>query len=158
MAILNITDLTEVESSALTDSDMLVVGTSSGAKKIKANSLGGGGGADVFLVNFTTQDGETFTADKTIRQIAQAIRSGAIIKGVFDTTAFGGTDVYFFNIVSWEPLDDEDWETADSGTCTITFVYFNYEGGLAAVRLVGRYKTSAGAHQFSDYWTANSTN
>ena len=155
MAIKPITDL-EVMETTPTENDYIPITDSSDdnkVKKIPATAFGGGGGASAFVVNFSTLDGQTFTADKTMREIAQAIRSGAIVKGVMDLTALGDSSVYFFNVAGWQPLADEDWETANSGSCVVDFLYTKLESGdIFAIQLSGHYETGAGAHQFQDYW------
>lgn len=98
MSILNINDLTEVESSALTDSDMLVVGTSSGAKKIKANSLGGGGAeSDVVLCHLTLTDTTLAVTDMTAGEIFEAVDSGKRVVGLatVDTDSYQSVDFTF---------------------------------------------------------------
>lgn len=87
MSILNINDLPDVETSELTDSDMLIVGTSSGAKRVKANSLGGGGSDFSYDLNFsaTAEDivndkftglSITLSIDKSFNDLYDKVESG----------------------------------------------------------------------------------
>ena len=95
MAITDITDLTEVQASELTNNDLIAVGTLTGWKKIKANALGGGGGVEDFVVEFTITPGETFavTSETTLAQIYAAYQQGKNIKGVGAVAGLG--DVIF---------------------------------------------------------------
>lgn len=96
MAITNITDLTEIQASSLTDNDLIAVGTQSGWKKIKANSLGGGGGAEDFVIEFTITPGTemTVTSETTFAQVYSAYQQGKNIKGTSSVTGLG--DLLFY--------------------------------------------------------------
>ena len=52
-------------------------------KGIAGQVAGGGGGA--FRVTFTSTDGETFTADKTLDEVLAAYEQDMLIEGVMDT-------------------------------------------------------------------------
>lgn len=84
MAINNITDLTEIQASSLTDNDLIPVGTSTGWKKIKANALGGGGAED-FVAEVSTNDFETFTSTVTVSDLQTAYSAGKNLKAKIST-------------------------------------------------------------------------
>lgn len=50
-------------------------------------SLSGGGGSSDFIVNFSTADMRTFTADKTYAEVVEAIKSGKFIRSIVTITA-----------------------------------------------------------------------
>lgn len=95
MAIININDLTE-KTTALTDSDMLVLGTQSGAMKIKANSLGGGEN-DVVLCHLTLTGDTLAVTDMTAGEIFEAVDSGKRVVGLAntDTDSYQSVDFTF---------------------------------------------------------------
>lgn len=145
MSILNINNLTEVESSALTDNDMLVLGTASGAKKIKANSLGGGGSDFSYDLNISAtasamgEHGELtisdceVTSDKTIDDMISKIEDGQML------TVSGGIayedsgwdylyslgDVAMVGIIPGEALEELEI-TADGDAVLINVVSYAY--------------------------------
>ena len=98
MAIDNITDLTEIQASSLTDNDLIAVGTQSGWKKIKANSLGGGGAeSDVVLCHLTLTDTTLAVTDMTAGEIFEAVDSGKRVIGLatVDTDSYQSVDFTF---------------------------------------------------------------
>lgn len=96
MAIDNITDLTEIQASSLTDNDLIAVGTTSGWKKIKANSLGGGGAeSDVVLCHLTLTDTTLAVTDMTAGEIFEAVDSGKRVVGLANVETDGYQSVDF---------------------------------------------------------------
>ena len=89
MAITTIDNLTEIQSAGA--NDVLPISTANGVKKIKASALGGGGGAEDFVVTFTIDDtggSETVTSDKTVAEIITAYNAGKNIKGNYELDDF----------------------------------------------------------------------
>ena len=120
MAIINITDLTEVQSSALTDNDFLAVGTSTGWKKIKANSLGGGGGAEELVVEFTG-DPSSVTSITTYAQIVAAFEAGKNVRGVWTSESTGSMLFRLANVFASEVVFAGEMEISQGSliSCTI---------------------------------------
>ena len=92
MAIKTIDELTSMDTSELTSSDVLIVGTSSGAKKISAQAAfsgGGGSSAPDIYVSSTADDnpgigGETYTSPvfgfgDTIDNIVDKLEDGSFV-------------------------------------------------------------------------------
>lgn len=76
MAIITIDNLNEIQEYG--ENDTLLINTQNGAKKIKANKLGGGG-AEAFYVNISSEDGVNFSMDKTVAEIFEAFNAGGIV-------------------------------------------------------------------------------
>lgn len=96
MAIISIDSLAEINTAG--DEDVLLISTSSGAKKIKASAIGGSGsgsGADEFLIEGTISlaSGGTITCETTIADIVAANTAGKNIRlKLVDATV--GTTIY----------------------------------------------------------------
>lgn len=99
MAITPINDLTEVTSGNLTNDDYIPVARGNTGFKIKANSLGGGGGAEDFVVEFTInpEDDWATTANKTYAQAYAAYQQGKNLKGKGTMPNFLDGDVILHN-------------------------------------------------------------
>lgn len=97
MAITTIDNLQEIQSAG--ENDVLPISTGNGVKKIKASNLGGGGGAEDFVVEFTfnPDDDWATTANKTFAQAHAAYQQGKNLKGKGTMPNFLDGDVILHN-------------------------------------------------------------
>ena len=78
---------------------------------------GGGGGAEPLFVHFTYQsyDPETYTADKTFEEIAEAVANERLVIGVIGTTL----DRAFYQLTSLQNIEEEGQYFAFSQVTTV---------------------------------------
>lgn len=121
MAITTIDNLQEIQTAG--ENDVLPISTGNGVKKIKASALGGGGGAEDFVVEFTfnPEDDWATTSNKTFAQVSAAYQQGKNLKGKGTITAgFEGDILLICTTVS-----------------SVGITFFSMFGGGAAMLVTG---------------------